>query len=384
MTTSRPLTQSQIQALSALPENEDSQFPVLFEKLSADRYISQARWEEELDAVFRSVPLVAATSANLPSPRTYMQRTLVGVPLLLTRDAAGKVHAFANACRHRGMQLCVEDTVVSAPRIVCPYHAWTYALDGALVGVPRQEIFDGLDRGEYALKELPCLEAGGLIWVGVDPARDYDFGVIEGQLKDEFDAMGIGAMRIYDSKLYPVGANWKLVMDTMLDSYHVTRLHKDSLAPFFVDVENHIDLIGPHIRSASARGNFRRDKVTGDFNQTRRISVFSYVLFPNTIVVVSPRFMSVAVVRPTAVDHCDIEYMMLIDDEPVDADADMRLRQSFDLMDMAFGKEDFWAAEMCHRGLASGMLDEVTLGGMEKQMLCLHQAVDACLAKARG
>jgi len=376
------LTESQLGALARMPEIADSQFHPMFETLPASRYTDPDFWDREKLAVFRTVPLVVGASARLPDRRSYFAETLFDVPLLITRDGDGVVHAFANVCRHRGTQLCAGRHTHKGGRISCPYHAWTYALDGELIGVPRQEIFDGLDKKAHSLKPIPCREAGGLIWVGLDPDYDYDFSVVEGPLAADLDSLGLGRMVVFDEHAYSIGANWKLIMDTMLDNYHVTRLHKDTLAPFFVDTENVIDLIGPHIRAASARGNFTRDKLAETFEEVRKVVVFSYVLFPNAIVVVSPWFVSFALLRPTAHDRTEVDYIMLVDEMPEGEEGKQRMRASFELMDAAFGKEDFWVAEMNQNGLNSGMLDHITLGGMEKQMMPLHRAVDDCLAKA--
>jgi hypothetical protein len=109
--------------------------------------------------------------------------------------------------------------------------------------------------------------------------------------------------------------------------------------------------------------------------------VFAYTLFPNGIVVVSPEFVSVGIVRPVATDRTDVEYFMLIDGPPQDDKTAGRMRRSFDLMKQAFGKEDYWAAEQCDIGLRSGALQEVELGGMEIQITMFHQIVNDCLAR---
>jgi phenylpropionate dioxygenase-like ring-hydroxylating dioxygenase large terminal subunit len=381
-TTKRLLTTSQQQALARMPELADSVFPQVRDTLPADSYVNPARFDEEKAAVFRTVPVLAGPSALLPQSGSYFQQDIAGMPVLVTRNKDGVVKAFANVCRHRGAKLCASTDPVKGVRIVCPYHAWTYNLEGTLIGLPRPETFPGLEKNDLGLTALPCLEAGGLIWIGLDPDGTPDFSMIESEVGPDLDAVGLGTMRIYNKTTFAVKANWKLVMDTMLDSYHVTRLHKDSLARFFVDAENIIDSMGPHVRAAAARGNFTKDQVTDDFSDVRKIMVFAYTLFPNGIVVVSPDFVSVGILRPLATDRTDVDYYMLTDVPESDERMNDKLRRSFDLMSIAFGKEDYWAAELCDAGLRSGTLKDVQLGGMEIQISLFHNAVKQCLEQA--
>jgi phenylpropionate dioxygenase-like ring-hydroxylating dioxygenase large terminal subunit len=383
-TTKRQLTASQQQALARMPELADSVFPQVRDSLPADSYIDPARFDEEKTAVFRSAPVLVGPSALLAQAGSYFQQDIAGMPVLVTRNKEGQVKAFANVCRHRGAKLCTSADPVKGARIVCPYHAWTYNLEGTLIGLPRQETFPGIEKKELGLTALPCVEAGGLIWIGLDPEGKPDFSVIETEVGADLDAVGLEAMRIYNKTTFAVKANWKLVMDTMLDSYHVTRLHKDSLARFFVDAENIIDCMGPHVRAAAARGNFEKNLVTDDFADVRKIMVFAYTLFPNGIVVVSPDFVSVGILRPLATDRTDVDYYMLTDVPENDEKMNDKLRRSFDLMNIAFGQEDYWAAELCDAGLRSGTLKEVQLGGMEIQISLFHNAVNQCLEQAKA
>lgn len=383
-TLKRPLTESQKKALAAMPELADSVFPRVRDSLPAKDYIDPARFDAEKAAVFRTVPVIIGPSALLPEPRSYFQQDMAGMPVLVTRDKEGVVRAFANVCRHRGAKLCSSNDPVKATRLVCPYHAWTFGLDGALVGLPRSETFPGLEKKDLGLAELPCREAGGLIWVGLDPKGTPDFSVIENEVGPDLDAIGLGGMRIYKRTTFNVKANWKLVMDTMLDSYHVTRLHKDTLARFFVDAENIIDRMGPHVRASAARGNFTRAQVTDDFQDVRKIMVFAYTLFPNGIVVCSPDFISVGLLRPLATDRTDVDYFMLTDVAADDEKGNGKLQRSFDLMGQAFGQEDYWAAELCDQGLRAGTMDRVHLGGMEVQIGLFHEGVRKCLERAEA
>jgi phenylpropionate dioxygenase-like ring-hydroxylating dioxygenase large terminal subunit len=376
------LTPGQQALLNAMPALADIQLPRVRDTIPASNYTDPSRFEVEMKAMFRSGPVIAGPSALLSKAREYVSIDITGIPVLLTRTKDGEVNAFANVCRHRGMKLCLSQTPIGAPRIVCPYHAWTYDLDGRLVGLPRSEIFPGLAKQELGLIRLPCLETGGLIWVGLDPENPPDFANVRGELAADFDAFNMRHLFLFDEATFKVNANWKLIMDSMLDSYHVTRLHKDSLAGFGVDSQNMIDRIGPHIRNAAHRGNFDRAKITNRHGEMRHMMVFSYIPFPNGILVVSPHYISLGVVRPIAHDRTEVDYYQLYDRPPPDERIAGKMRQAFDLMEQVFAKEDYWAAEMCEQGLRSGMLKEVQLGGMEVQIRMFHDAVNERLSAA--
>jgi phenylpropionate dioxygenase-like ring-hydroxylating dioxygenase large terminal subunit len=375
-------TPGQLALLRAMPAIADIRLPQVRDTIPAANYTDPKRFEAEMQAVFRTVPVLAGPSAMLPRAREYLGIDITGMPVLLTRSKEGQVHAFANVCRHRGMKLCTSREAVAAPRIVCPYHAWTYDLDGRLVGLPRSEIFPGLAKQDLGLIRLPCVEAGGLIWLGLDPKCSPDFSPVQGELAADFDAFNMKNLFLFDKATFKVNANWKLIMDSMLDSYHVTRLHKDSLARFGVDSENMIDRIGPHIRNAAHRGNFDRAQITDRHGETRQMMVFSYIPFPNGIVVVSPHYISLGVVRPVAIDRTEVDYYQLYDRPPRDERIAGKMRQAFDLMEQVFAKEDYWAAALCDEGLRSGTLQEVQLGGMEVQIRIFHDAVNECLKTA--
>jgi nitrite reductase/ring-hydroxylating ferredoxin subunit len=376
------VTPGQARLLDAMPELADCHYREVRDTVPAANYIDPARYQAELNAVWKGVPVIAAPSSLLAEPKSHHQVTIAGMPVLLTRNRDGIAKAFANVCRHRGMKLCTSNRTESGPRIVCPYHAWTYDLDGKLIGLPRSETFPNLPKSELGLLELPSCEAGGLIWVGLDPERSYDFSSVNGELAEDLSALGLHTAYLYDHATFPVKANWKLVMDSMLDSYHVTRLHKDSLAQFSVDSENQIDRIGPHIRNAAHRSNFERKLITRKHDELRWIMVFSYIGFPNGIIVVSPHYTSLGIVRPIAVDECAVEYYLLAREKPATERAEDRLRRSLELMTRVFAEEDYWAAAMCHEGLASGTLKEVQLGGMEVQIRMFQDAVTDCLESA--
>ncbi|CAM5691855.1 Rieske (2Fe-2S) protein OS=Streptomyces griseorubiginosus OX=67304 GN=AQJ54_19580 PE=4 SV=1 [Streptomyces griseorubiginosus] len=108
-------------------------------------YLDADRWRRETDAVHRSVPLPLAMSSELPGPNTYKAIDVLGIPVLITRDRQGAIHAMINACRHRGAKL-LEPGCGVQKRLTCPYHSWSYDLAGQLRGVYAEKTFGEVPR----------------------------------------------------------------------------------------------------------------------------------------------------------------------------------------------------------------------------------------------
>ncbi len=183
--------------------------------------------------------------------------------------------------RHRGTQLLEAREPVRGALLVCPYHAWSYRLDGALQGLPKPETFPGLCKADHGLIPVSSIEAGGIIWAVLDRQQPADFSSVTGELAADFDALGLPGMHLYRQRQHEVRGNRKLIMDAFLESYHIQRLHSKSIAPFFFDGTTANDRIGPHMRAA---------------------------------VIVSPDYVNLLITYPQAPDRTLVDNFMLIDE----------------------------------------------------------------------
>lgn len=345
--------------------------------VDAAAYTDPARHVAEQARIFSRVPLVIAPSALLPEPNMAVPHDGFGKPLLVTRDRAGEAHVFLNVCRHRGTRLVEGGEVACGPRLVCPYHAWSYALDGKLVGLPRSETFPGLDKSDYGLKRLPTREAGGLIWFSFD--ENADFAEADA-LGHDFDAFGLAGLHLFRRRTHDVPANWKLIMDAFLESYHVLRLHANTIGPFFKDGVSTADTIGPHQRSAVGRDVEEAAVRAGDWPTLRSAITYTYQMFPGTVLIVSPDYVNLMVMMPQAHDRVLVEDFMLIPEAPATDKALKHWEKSWVLLDGGvFGSEDFRAAALGQQGLESGAVERVTLGALEAGIRNFHDQVEARL-----
>jgi phenylpropionate dioxygenase-like ring-hydroxylating dioxygenase large terminal subunit len=371
-------TPGQLALAEALTRGEAS-LGTAIKTLPASVYIDPDRFAAEKKALFAKLPLLLAPSALLPRNNLAVAHDAYGVPLILSRDAQSEARVMANVCRHRGTRLLDgnEEQPVPAARIVCPYHAWTYRADGSLLGLPRADCFPGMDKDQFGLMRFRDFECGGMIWFSRDD--NEDFAEIA-MLCQDFDAFGIGSHHLYKRKTHSVAANWKLVIDAFLESYHVQRLHSGTIANFFADGITTADRVGHHQRAAVGRADYLAEVDRDDWAALRRAVTYTYQIFPNSVVIVSPDYINVMTVMPQTVGTCLVEDFMLIPEPPQTNEAEAHWKRSWDLLDgVTFAGEDFHAAELCHRGLESGLLKEVQLGTLENGITDFHAKVEGML-----
>ena len=347
------------------------------ETLDASLYTDPARYEAEQRTIFDRVPHLLAPSALLPEPNMAVAHDHYGTPLILSRDASGHAHVFANVCRHRGTRLIEAEGVVPAKRIVCPYHAWAYKPDGELTGMPRAECFPGFDKSAHGLVDYPCVEAGGLIWFAKSPDADFTDVLA---LAPDLDAFAVADQYVYRRATHDVAANWKLVIDAFLESYHVQRLHAATIASFFADGITAADSIGRHQRAAVGRADYLAAIDRDDWAALRKAVTYTYQLFPAAVVIVSPDYINLLIAMPQSVGHTLVEDIMLIPEKPTTNEAAAHWQRSWDLLDRGtFAGEDFRAAALAHQGLSSGAIDQVILGTLEHGIAHFHGKIEAAI-----
>jgi len=376
---------SQAKAVCKLPDNACPDWPPVTHRLDPAIYISLEHFGLEQDNLFKRLPLPIAPSALVP-PGHYVCRDEYGVPIILSRDNWGIVKAFVNACRHRGARLVRNDQPVKGPLMVCAYHAWSYDLGGELKAIPRSEVFEPLDKCKLGLAELPCAEIGGIIFVKLGREADHDFSHIGDEVRADFDALGLSSMHLFGHRRHDVKGNWKLILDTFLEGYHVIRLHVNSLGSMFEDTFVQVDRLGNYLRQTSGRLGFTREQAQAklhSLSEIRSAVTFVYTLLPNAALIISPDYATLLVMQPQSVGHTIVDEYLLTDYDPGESGIVKKWRKSWDLTGKAF-PEDFWAAEQCQVGLETGAVPEVLVGGIETAMISFHELLAELLAEAGG
>src|SRR5207245_4475755 len=187
-------------------------------------YTSEERLALEKRVLFREHPLLIGLACRVAAPGDYLTDDDAGMPILVIRTAAGTLRAFANVCRHRGARV-VEGCGSGKRALSCPYHGWTYDLDGALIDIPGEEGFAGLPREQHGLRPLAVVEKYGLVWVRPDPgAAAIDIDVQLGGLAPELESFGFEHYHHFETRALRPRINWKMAVDTFLEAYHLPAL----------------------------------------------------------------------------------------------------------------------------------------------------------------
>ena len=224
-------------------------------------------------------PQLVGYVSELPRPGTYCTKTVMGRSILLTRAADGVVRAFENVCLHR--QSRITDGCGAARRLACPYHSWSYDLNGNLAGVPGKEGFPETSSGTPRLTELPATECAGFLWISLDRDATLDIPTFLGPLAEELDSWGIGRWSPLGEKVLDCPINWKLAIDTFAENYHFATVHKTTFATIARSNCTVFDSFGPHHRLIfPLNGILDLEDVPEEQWEPLQAMVVIYALFP--------------------------------------------------------------------------------------------------------
>ena len=253
-------------------------------KQPVSEYTSEAVSQKERSILFQKTPLCVGLSNLLPKKNTYFTHDLSQQPLLLTRDESGKFHAFLNVCRHRGAR--VAESCGKRKYFNCPYHSWKYDLKGSLINRPEEISFEHSPKSDHHLVELEATELDGLLWVMPAPGVSLAIKSHMSTINDDLKHFDLGNFYHHESRSLTKRMNWKLVMDTFMESYHFCVLHKESICNIFYHNLGTFDPAGDHFRLVFARHSIDelRNLPKTEWNILPHI-VSIYILFPNVVLV---------------------------------------------------------------------------------------------------
>ena len=351
-------------------------------RLPVSRYTDSGLLDQELASAFARYPLVAGHVSALREPGSYLTSDWDRFPYVVVRGEDGRIRAFYNQCRHRGARLLSECSG-AIRNFVCPFHGWVYGLDGALKGITRSHDCPGVDKADYGLVELEAAEAGGLVWVSRTPGVPVDIPAFLGRFHEDLVNFDVASLVQYKKTSVVKNANWKLLIKTYLEGYHVPYLHRDTLATAFRGGVIAYDRDGPHIRLSAARTNIEEisDRPESEWRILDHVSVY-YTLFPNTFFILHPDYVSINVFWPLAPDRTVWTHEMLYRDEDFQGSlGQSALEKRFRFTnDTVFDQEDFAIAEEVQRNLVHGGSDHHLLGLAEGLLGMFQQNIDERLA----
>ena len=368
--------------LSYLDSRTTAMAPGVYRNEVSD-YTCPQQLAREREAFFRRGPLNIGLSCLLPSPGDYMTHDYSGVPILLLRHEDGSLRAFLNVCRHRGARVA-DGCGKGARRFTCPYHAWTYGIDGRLVARPDERSFAEIDRSTRGLRELPVAERYGLIWLSPTPGEAFDIEMLLGGLQRDLAAYSLQSYHHYETRVLNQRLNWKMVIDTFLESYHLQALHKDTVDPILHSNLGTFDAFGRNLRMIIARRTIGqlRELPEAQWNLIPYTAVVC-VLFPNTVFIMQGDHLETWHVFPAGngTDECMMYVSLYTPEEAVTESARRHWDRNMDLLLATVEKEDFPLSEGIQRGFYSGAQDEILFGRNEPCLQHFHMSVKAALAE---
>lgn len=344
-------------------------------------YTCPQRFAREKEILFREYPLLLGFSCQLRNPGDVLTNDDTGVPILVVRAQSGRLNAFMNVCRHRGGRV-VEGCGTGTRDFMCPYHGWTYDHDGRLSAIPDAESFAGVDRSKHHLIPLPIVEKYGLIWVTPKPGATIDIDAHLGGFEQDLASYGLDSYHHYQTRMIRRKINWKLVVDTFLETYHLSTLHRTTVGPIFYANLATYDPFGLNVRMAAPRKSITtlHDQPEQEWNLIPHITVVN-MIFPNSVLVIQGDHIETWQAYPVGdrIDEC-VMYASLYAPEPITtAKAVRHWDANMDLLLRTVEQEDFPVSEHIQRGALSGAQEYLTYGRNEPALIHYHRSLRQAL-----
>jgi phenylpropionate dioxygenase-like ring-hydroxylating dioxygenase large terminal subunit len=219
----------QVLEAAALPREKAKSSP-------AGIYTSPEFLDFETKAIFRKEWISLAHVSQVPNPGDYLRVDLCGEPMLVTRGKDDVVRVLSRVCRHRGMDLMPEGGNLpdqgNQRVILCPYHLWSYDLNGRMLGAPEMQQAEGFDRSEVCLHEFRSEIWEGFVFVTLNPEAP-PLAEKLGRLRSEFlGGWNMGEAKLVWDQHWDCGFNWKILLENFMEAYHHLGAHRKTLEPF--------------------------------------------------------------------------------------------------------------------------------------------------------
>jgi phenylpropionate dioxygenase-like ring-hydroxylating dioxygenase large terminal subunit len=335
-------------------------------------YVDPEVYRREQERVFRRAWQYAGHAGDLAQPGSYAPARAGDVPVLLTRDAAGVVRAFVNVCRHRGSLL------VDEPRrretVQCPYHAWTYGLDGKLRAAPRSGRETGIEAEELGLVPVRLERWGPFLFVNPDPDAT-PLAEALGRLPELVAEAGVDvdALAFHRRSVARYEANWKVCCENYLECYHCAVAHPGfsaviDVAPDAYELEQTSELL------STQRGDVRRDVHAPFRTEGEVVRAHYHFLWPNLMVNVAPGRANISL-GPVLPDGPERTTRFL--DYFFAPGADEAWIEELLAWDDEVGEQDRALVERVQRGVRSGAIAEGRLLPESERLVARFQRLTA-------
>lgn len=353
--------------ISALNQNVSQPFEQA-RAMPPSVYTSDAFLQRELSDIFSKDWFCVGRADALPNPGDYVTQDLAGQPIMVIRDRDGVLRAQSNVCLHRMSTLLQGRGNTRA--IVCPYHAWTYNLDGSLRGAPAMTLNEGFCKDQYKLPQVRCQEWLGWVFVTLNG----DAPDVADQLSPVDDMIADYDMASYTETFFEThiwDTNWKVLAENFMESYHLPVCHAGTIGglskleemdcpPGLPAFNYHTILKDDGLKIALAHPD--NTKLQGDMRRT----TWLLAIYPSLMITLTPGYFWYLSLHPEGVDKVRINFGGGMSQDWVkDADAQQHFAALKTLLDDV-NVEDRGCTEKVYRGLCSQMAAPGHLSHLER------------------
>ncbi len=331
--------------------------------------------------LFRETPLVMAFTADIPEPGNWQVHDDCGVPVLIVRNRDGVAKAYLNACRYRGARL-TGGQCGKQKRFTCPYHAWTYDLDGVLIGLPSEALFGDVERASLGLIELPRAEKYGMIFVRPSLGEPVDVDEVMGKAAGGFAGWHLERNTLIGERAIVTDANWKLALDTYFENSHFHVLHADAFGPLKVANVAHHWRWGPDDRNFSIAWQSKsivalRDEPEASWGDVHEHFSIQNFIFPNPVIALYPDTCSVFQLYPgdTVGEQRTRMRFHSRSAEPSPEQAAI-IQARFETFYHVLQTDDYKMVGQAFHALSSGLVPAMLFGRNEPALHWLHETFE--------
>ncbi|MGH7984310.1 MAG: aromatic ring-hydroxylating oxygenase subunit alpha, partial [Candidatus Udaeobacter sp.] len=291
-------------------------------------FVSPEIFAEEQEKIFSTQWVLVGHQSQLAQAGDYFTAEIAGESLIVVRDKRGEIHGFYNVCRHRGSRLIENRNGELSAAIQCPYHAWTYGLDGRLMGAPHMDDVPGLNKADYSLRPVNTALWEGFIFVNLADSGTLTSILSQRERRNKLPATGDQSLEEWFAPLagkfsrwnlpslrsarrieYDVRANWKLIFQNYSECYHCLGVHPElsKISPHD-SAENDLTegpFLGGFMRIAKGRSLTMSGKACAlgiadkeEEVEEEKHRVFYYSIFPNMLLSLHPDYVMVHQLKP--------------------------------------------------------------------------------------
>ena len=321
-------------------------------------YIDSVVLSKEMEYIFTgSCWLCCGRYDDISEAGQYRLINIGKENIILLRDNNNNLQAFYNICRHRGTRICTKECGKFSKTIQCPYHGWTYNLQGDLHGAPNMDAVEDFNKANYPLHNVEFIEWEGFIFINLSE-NPSDFHLEYASLMNRFSEWEMARLKTVETKTYFVNCNWKLIIQNYSECYHCPHIHP-SLVNITPYTGGRNDLTsGPFLggyMEMNTESVTKDGKLCGPiFNNLseKNISrVYYYALFPNMLLSLHPDFVMIHTVWPEGPEKCRINCRWLFSKE-VENNSEYHSENAIDFWDKT-NLEDWKICEQSQLGIRS-------------------------------